>query len=206
MAIFLSSANKKQLLQNLTNYSERIYTEMEKYHFQRLNKIMYSDNEQYDVENYLASTFGWKIRIPYEFQVVKKSDDYNFIWIKRTDPSRSIFVYRMKGDSALINEEWLIDKRNELATKYYEGDSVDTEDTYALYTRLSKFSALKLVGVWQNHQQILGGPFRTYAFYDSKNSYIYLIDISVVAPGKRKKPYLDQLEVIARTFQFVSPT
>jgi len=30
-----------------------------------------------------------------------------------------------------------------------------------------------------------------------------MIDISVLAPGKLKKPFLDQLEVIAHTFEVV---
>jgi hypothetical protein len=61
----------------------------------------------------------------------------------------------------------------------------------------------KLTGIWQNHQHYLGGPFRTYAFADSTQKYIYLIDISITAPGERKKPYLTQLEIMANTFQFV---
>ena len=41
-----------------------------------------------------------------------------------------------------------------------------------------------------------------YAVQDKQNS-LYLVDIAVMAPDKDKKPFLDQLEVIAGTFEIV---
>ncbi len=49
----------------------------------------------------------------------------------------------------------------------------------------------------------VGGPFRSYLVFDPEESYLYFLDYTVMAPGKLKKPFLDQLEVIANTFEIV---
>jgi len=204
LGLIICAANKKQLYSKLLDQSEAIYNKFEDYHFKRLNKILFSGDEQFDMEEFLTNEYDWMVRVPYSYQIVERSRDSNFVWIKRTEPSRSIFVYRTIADKSKIQENWIRNVRDSLATVYFEGDSISVEDTYALQTDLNGTPVMKIVGIWQNHQQILGGPFRTYVFYDEKSGYIYFIDLSVVAPGKRKKPFLDQLEIIAHTFKITS--
>lgn len=206
MGLILCAANKQEFISNLSLQGDNIYKKFERYHFKRLNTIQFDSGEQFDIEEFLINEYGWKVRVPYSYQVVERSVDSNFVWIKRSEPSRSIFVYRAKGAKSKINEKWIIEVRDSLATAYFEGDSISVEDTYIIDTELNGISATKLVGIWQNHQQIIGGPFRTYVFTDDSTNYIYFVDISVVAPGKRKKPFLDQLEVIANTFEISKNT
>jgi hypothetical protein len=203
MVIILCALNKNQLLENLSNRAESIFSRFEEYHFKRLSEILFSNDEQINIEEYLAKEYGWSIRVPYAFQVAHRSPDSNFVWIKRTDPSRSIFVFKTKYDETKINEGWIIHVRDSLALVYFDADSVLKEDTYTIRTEFNGRPALQVVGIWQNHQQYVGGPFRSYVFYDKDSDFTYFIDISVVAPGKRKKPYLDQLEVMARTFRLI---
>ena len=204
LGLIICAKNKKQLVTKLLNQSESIYNKFEDYHFKRLSKILFSSDEQFDIEEFLTNEYGWLIRIPYSYQIVERSRDSNFVWIKRTDPSRSIFLYRTIADKSKIEENWIRNVRDSLATVYFEGDSISFRDTYSIVTELNGTPAMKMVGIWQNHQQILGGPFRTYVIYDKNSGYVYFIDLSVVAPGKRKKPFLDQLEIIAHTFKISS--
>ena len=63
--------------------------------------------------------------------------------------------------------------------------------------------AIQLTGVWQNDRETrpAGGPFRSYGFYDLNTQRLYLVDMAVFAPGKKKLPYLRQLDVMAQTFK-----
>lgn len=203
MGVILCASNKEQLLSNLSINAESIFERFEDYYFDRLSQILFSSNEQYEIEDFFAKEYGWTIKVPYAYQLVERSRDSNFVWIKRTDPSRSVFVFRTKSDKSNITEEWIRNVRDSLATVYFQNDSVLIEDTYIMHTEYNEIPAVKMVGIWQNHELFIGGPFRTYVFYEEKSDYIYFIDISVVAPGKRKKPFIDQLEVIARTFKTV---
>jgi hypothetical protein len=49
-----------------------------------------------------------------------------------------------------------------------------------------------------------GGPFFTIAFKDESRRRVYFLDGSVFAPGREKFPFLQQLEVMARTFSPVN--
>jgi hypothetical protein len=93
--------------------------------------------------------------------------------------------------------------RDSLTTVHFEADSIDLNDTYLQLVQFRGRETKKLIGIWQNHRHYIGGPFRTYAFADPVEKYMYLIDMSVTAPGERKKPYLDQLDIMANTFEFV---
>jgi len=203
MGIILAAPDEKAFLQKLATYSEDIYKKLESYYFERLERSMFIDAEQTALENYLAKNFGWKIRVQYDYNLVIETEDENFVWLRRLEPDRSIFIFRFPEQKLNTEKDWLINLRDSLATVYYEKDSISVEDTYLLRTRIAGFDAIKLVGIWQNHHLILGGPFRTYAFHDPESNFVYIIDISVTAPQKRKKPFLDQLEILANSFQII---
>jgi hypothetical protein len=199
MVIFLSSTDLITLKQNLIAASDEIYKKLESYYFERLERLMFAKGEKKVLEKY-----GWRIKIQHDYNLVKESDDGNFIWLRRINPDRSMFVFRFPADSLIMSDsQWLIDLRDSLTTIYYEGDSISQKDTYTVHTQFDDHTALKLVGIWQNHKLYIGGPFRTYAFFDKEQNYVYVIDILVTAPTRRKKPYLDQLEVIANSFQLL---
>lgn len=204
MAIILCAVSVSDLEEKMKIQADAIYTELEDYHFERLAKIMFLRAEQTLLEEYFANTMGWEIRIQHDYFVAEESSDKNFVWLRRLKPDRSLFIYRQKADSLPEGEERLFNLRDSITTLYFEGDSVEKSDTYIKRITFNDKPALKMVGVWQNHQLFVGGPFRTFVFHDSKNNYIYLIDFQVTAPGKRKKPFLDQLEVMARSFHIKS--
>ncbi|NIV09770.1 MAG: DUF4837 family protein, partial [Aliifodinibius sp.] len=58
-----------------------------------------------------------------------------------------------------------------------------------------------LEGTWMNPKYMVGGPFRNMTFVDDKSNLIFMIDFYVRAIGQRKKVYLDQLDIMAHTFQ-----
>ncbi len=204
MIIILPAVTVRSLRQNLEAYKDRIYQKLEEYYFKRMEKIMFLRGEQKSLEDYLTENLGWSIRIQHDYSIVKETDDANFIWFRRFKPDRNLFVYRFRADSLPEGNEWLMQLRDSLAVIYFESDRIDQEDTYLVRTTFQNRPAVTMIGVWQNDRHLLGGPFKTFAFYDPENKLIYLIDISVTAPGERKKPFMDQLEVMAKSFRLTS--
>ena len=202
MVIILPAVNTGILKKNILDYKDRIFKRMEDYYFKRLKKIMFMQGEQTLLEEYLRDNLGWSVRIQHDYIIVKETDDKNFIWLRRFDPTRNLSVYRFPADTLPTGEEWLIHVRDSLAAVYFESDQVDREDTYMVRTTFNDRPAIVMIGVWQNHILKIGGPLKTFAFFDPVSRYVYLIDLMVTAPGKRKKPFMDQLEVMARTFRF----
>jgi hypothetical protein len=202
--MFFPGTDIENLKKNLSDRDEIIFNKLNKFYFKRLEKAMYFKGEQYDLEDYLATKYGWKIRVQHDYELVKESDDEKFLWFRRLNPDRNLFILQFPANKFKDDGQWLYQFRDSLTTVFYEADSIAQEDTYLQYVDFLGRKAIKLTGVWQNHQHLIGGPFRTYAFTDDTRQYAYIIDLSVTAPGKRKKTFLDQLEVMAHTFSFVS--
>jgi len=199
--IFLPANDAGMLRKNLSDRKDIIFNRLNSSYFSRLKNAMFMKGEQLIIEEYLVQEYGWKIRIQHDYQIVKEVEDKSFVWFRRLNPDRCLFIYRFPFKKLDEEGSWLYHTRDSLATVYFEGDSIDIADSYIQFLEFQGRNAIKLTGIWQNHQLYIGGPFRTYAFSDENEKYIYIIDISSTAPGHRKKPYIDQLEVMANTFQ-----
>ena len=199
--LILFAENRTNFKENFKNLKEKIFTELENKYFERLKKIMYTKGELKDKEEYLSQYFGWKIRVQHDYFIANQSVKENYVWLRRFDPDRWFSVWKIKGDRSLLNLDSLIAIRNRLGKKVYSGDSVDVDETYISEVDFLNQRTKKLVGLWINDSLKIGGPFRSYALYHEPDSSLYFIDYAVMATTQRKKPFLDQLEVIARTFE-----
>jgi len=204
MVIILPGVNVESLRKNIQNQKDRIYKKLEDYYFARLEKIMFLKGEQKAIEEYLADNLGWYIRLQHDYSIVKESKESDFIWFRRFKPDRNLFVYRFKADSLPESSDWLVQLRDSLSVVHFESDKIEREDTYMVKTTFRDLPAVNMIGVWQNHGLLIGGPFKTFAFFDPASGFIYILDFMVTAPGERKKPFMDQLEVMARSFRFAS--
>jgi hypothetical protein len=205
MCIILAAADAEQLYQKIDQNSQEIFEILNSYNLKRLSTLLYLDGRQDKLEQYLNDSYGFTFNIPLDYHLIKETPDSNFIWLKRLQPDRNIVVYRFKGKQLPTDEQWLYDLRDSLSFEHFMGDSVCREDSYLQKTTFIEQEAVKLTGVWENFNPEaggpIGGPFRSYFFVDKKNKWIYLVDLSVTAPGKWKKPFLDQLEVFAASFR-----
>ena len=201
MSIILFAPNITQLIEYIQVYRDDIFTGIEQYHFRRLEKNMFLIEEQKGLEEYLYENFNWTIKVQYEYKLILQSENGDFVWLKKLRPDRNIFVFKYPAGRFNSTENFLYNLRDSLTTKYFEGDSIVRDDTDIFKTEFCNNPAWKISGVWKNRKYLLGGPFRTYTFFDHDSDYQYFIDISVVAPAVRKKPYLDELEVIANSFR-----
>ena len=197
--IFMPAKDINTLRSNLVGSADLIFKQLNDSYFERLEKAMFLKGEQLMLEDYLAEEFGYRIRVQHDYELVKEEKNGDFIWLRRLNPDRSLFVHRFEANGLPRDEEWLINLRDSITTVIFEGDSTDKEDSYLQNIEFAGRSAIKLTGIWQNSKHLLGGPFRTYAFYDDRSKRIYILDLTVTAPGQIKKPFLDQLEVMANS-------
>jgi hypothetical protein len=204
MTIILIAKDKAVLKSNLTAYKDAIFNEMNEYHFKRLHKIIFQKAEQVALEEYFWNNLGWKIRIQHDYHIVKESESGDFVWLRRFKPDRNIFVHRFDGQASDLNEEFLISVRDSLSKIHFAGDRVSKKDNYSKNEEFNGYPALTMMGVWQNDTHYIGGPFKSFTVYHEPSGKLYMIDMMVTAPGKRKKPFLDQLETMARTFKIKS--
>lgn len=201
ISLILYANDRKTFKEKFRQFSENIFNDFSAKYYKRLSEDMFKTGEQNDLEEILLEKYGWKLRIQHDYFFAMQDIKEKYIWLRRMDPDRWISIWEMEGEPNDLVLDSLITIRNKVLGKHYEGDHVSEEDTYISRVEFSGRPSVKVVGVWQNDSLYVGGPFRTYAFFDSVKAKIYCIDIAVMAPNKQKKPYVDQLEVIANTFK-----
>ncbi|MBD3225189.1 MAG: DUF4837 family protein [Caldithrix sp.] len=200
IGIFLYAKDKQDFLTRFNTYKDDIYSKFEKKYFARLKKTMFEHGYEKEIYDFLKKNYGWTIKVQHDYFIAIQDLQDNYVWLRRIQPDRWISIWELNDFTAKVNRDTLIQIRNRMGQKYYEGDQVVEEDTHFEHSMLSGRESKKLVGVWKNDSLMVGGPFRCYAFKSEQKQALYVIDIAVMAPGQNKKPYLDQLEVIADTF------
>lgn len=166
---------------------------------------LYYSFEQKDIEKKFLQEHGWTVRVQHDYIVAIDSSEARFVWLRRMGPQRWFSVYwEPVADPSILSKEWMLAKRDSLAKQFYEGDFVYQDDGLKVTEKDIDFNgrfAIQLDGIWQNKKLVVGGPFRSIGFYNKSDGRIYLIDCAVLAPGRKKWPFMRQLIAMANTFK-----
>jgi len=203
ISLIMYAPNRAAFKERFRKNINKIYRIFEKKYYARLKKSMFDKDEQKKLEQFLVAHYGWKLKIQHDYFLAAQDYDKHYVWLRRMDPDRWISIWQIKADSAMLNMDSLVNVRNRMARWFYGGDKIIKEDSYLQDVDFNGLAAQKLVGLWKNDSLLIGGPCRMYVVPDPLDSVYHLIDIAVMAPEKWKEPYLDQLEVIAHTFEVV---
>jgi len=200
--LFLLAPDKNELIDRIQKYGDIIYEDFEKAYYKRYKEEIYRRYENKDLEEYLIDHFPFRVRIPSDYFIADESLEHNYVWIRRIDPDRSLMVHWVPlTDSMQVNYRWVIQERNRIAEMIFESDIVVEEETQIKTVKFNRWQALRLEGTWKNPIHFVGGPFRNITFIDNESRLIFMIDFYVQAIGERKKMFLDQLDIMAHTFQ-----
>jgi len=202
ISLFMVAKNAASFKQIFPNLQRDIFNRFNEKYFARLKERMYKRGEQFDLEEFLQSEYGYKVRVQHDYFLANQNPDEKYVWLRRMDPNRWISIWKVDRDSSVFSQDSLIKIRNTMTDKYYDGDFVNPDETSLEMSQLDGQDVYKLVGTWTNDSLVVGGPFRMYVVPNKKENCLYMVDIAVMAPAKDKKPFLDQLEVIAHTFTF----
>ena len=166
---------------------------------------MYGKYEKKEIGKKLFKEHDWTVRVQRDFVLAMDSTEAKFVWLRRINPQREFFVYwQSTNDPSILSREWIIETRDNLTKDFYAGDFIFQDDDVKAIDKIVDFRgryAILLDGVWQNEKHMIGGPFRSYAFYDESQGRLYLVDSSVFAPGEHKWPYMRQVIAMANTFR-----
>lgn len=204
--VYLIAPDLHTLTQKITENEDAIFDQFESFWNDFHSKILYSMDEQKDVEKHLLQNYGWMVRVPIDYKMEIQSARDRFVMFHRKFPLRWISVFWEEAtDPSVITKEYCIEKRNKWGESYYEKEHVD-EAFQPVITKEVNFldrRALLLKGLWSNDEKVAGGPFWMYCFFDEKTERIYFIDMHIFSPDlkKSKMHYLRQMDIIAHTFK-----
>ncbi len=200
----ITGEDRGALKANFLTEADRIYGAVDGKRDEWVADILYRFGERETLASELAERFGWRVRVPFGFNLIDTHADSGFVVFTRTHArvTQWMFVYREDGVRPdRLTEAWCIRKRNEIAARFFENDIVDPTGLTVSQRELGSRLAVYLEGLWQNDLSWKGGPFRSYVLVDEKKDRLYFLDLGVYGPNRRKETYLRQLDVVARTFE-----
>lgn len=201
----MASEDVETLRKNIVEHRDKIFDVFDTFSETQTFRTIFSQLEQKELESKLMDEHGWSVRVPHDYHVAVDSSKLGYVWLRRFSPQRWFSAYwEHVDDPSVLSKEWLLKKRAAFVDEFYDGDYVYEDTLITVREKVVDFNgryAIRLDGVWQNDKHVMGGPFRTYGFYNESDGRIYLLDLAVFAPGRQKYPYLRQLDAMAHTFR-----
>ena len=154
---------------------------------------------------------GGSPHFPSGYKLKKSTDD--FIWItystQFTEQSILVYKYPVVEGQNMMSPENLVKAQGEMMMKNVLGMF---ENTYMIispviapsvqYKKYGEHEFAELRGLWEVHNDYMGGPFVTHAFYSPDGKNIIMLQAFVYAPKYDKKNYLKQIESVLYSFEW----
>lgn len=192
-SVVIIAGKNQEGTQNVVNrYGDVVYDVFRNKERERFKTVLYMDGVQEKKMKNMEEILGATYKIPPAY--VKSQEGDNYMTYIRKEPDRLVtLLYR---NDSIKNP---VKFRNKLFLNEFEGDVILDSLTTLDTVKFNDVRALRLEGIWQNMDKVMGGPFVSYVF--EKNGIWYFLDGHVFAPGKKKWPYLDEVDIILHSFR-----
>ena len=167
--------------------------------------------EQSGIAPYVVEMTGGSPHFPSGFRLKKKTSD--FIWVSY-DPeyvSQGILIYKypvVEGED-MMSPESLLANNNRMLMENVPGMFEDTYMTMSTFVtptvKYMKYKGLEFAeirGLWEVHNDFMGGPFVAHVFYSPDGKYMIGLEGFVYAPKFDKRQYMRQVDAIIYSFEW----
>lgn len=152
--------------------------------------------------------FPFSLQVPDTYRLYSNDAPARFLSLlyrsrmeKREIPDKYISIYYEPMQADSVDGQWLLNKRNEIWGKKFEGDHVPQDKVRMERSNFAGYNGWKLIGPWENHKLLIGGAFQSMGFWDARTKRAYIIDNSVYFPAGDKLSILVELYMISSTLK-----
>ena len=167
--------------------------------------------EERNIATVVNEMVGGSPHFPSGYKLKKRTDD--FIWVSY-DPeyvSQGILIYKypvVEGED-MMSPESLLAANSKMLMENVPGMFENTYMTIApavvpsvKYMRYKGRDFAEIKGLWDVHNDFMGGPFVAHAFYSKDGKDIIVLMAFVYAPRYDKRHYLRQVESILYSYEW----
>ena len=190
--VIITGRDKDETEMMINKYAGVIYQLFRDRERERYEKILYLNGYRKSDTKNMERLLGVSFKIPFGYYI--SLEEEHFITYIRKTPDRLVTL--LHSNKPIPN---LVRFRDSLFTNHFEGDSVYLSMTIIDTVKFKNETALRIQGIWQNNEKVIGGPFISYVF-EIDGSW-YFLDGHVFAPGKKKWVYLEEVDIILHTFE-----
>lgn len=159
----------------------------------------------------VSEIIGGSPHFPSGYRIKMKTND--FVWVtyepQYTQQSILLFKYPVVKGEEMLSRDNLIADINKMLEKNVPGMFENTYMTIASvatpslkYMKYKGHEFAELRGLWDVHNDFMGGPFVAHAFYSQDGKDIIVLFSFVYAPKYDKRHYLRQVESLLYSFEW----
>jgi hypothetical protein len=198
--ILIAAPTKEELTRLVTDEADRVFNYVSDQVQARLNRSLFYAGEQEAATERLASTYGWSLRLPTNYDIDETYADQRVVKILKDKPARMITVY-WEGGSWEDRPATCLERKKMLAFEYWDEDEVVEETLKITEGKFLGHDCTVLSGTWENKKYTIGGVFVTYCFRCEDCGRKYVVDAAVFAPGLEKLPHIRELKAVLTSFR-----
>lgn len=208
--IRINASNSEQAVELFKENCERIKAVLEQAERGRAiaNAMKY---EELGLAPVVTAMAGGSPHFPSGYRLKKKTD--NFIWItydtQFTQQSILVYKYPVVAGEDMMNPDNLLEAQSTMLKDNVPGMF---ENTYMItspivrpavtYKKYGKHEFAEIRGLWEVHNDYMGGPFVSHVFYSPDGTDMIMLQAFVYAPKYDKRNYLRQVESVMYSFEW----
>ena len=199
--VVINASNKEHLF----NYLDKNKCLLRKHYDEQFklrgSRFLFNDN-QTQIEEKINEDYGWFLKIPWGWEVLRNDDKMNFFWMGSEYPYRWMSIKWDSGNN--INDELSLGKQIwNFPINHYKSIRFNENRFKLDRIYFNDYKGWQCSGIWESMDSLdaKGGPFYSYIFYDHHSDRTFHINTLVHNPGKSKAVYIRQMELIAKSFR-----
>lgn len=208
--LHLFGPDESTLIKNIINNQKLLRKHFENIEKKRLMRSLYKAKEVKEIGKRLLKNHQYTFRVPHNYEISMDKD--SFTWIRQLTNAvdKNIFIsYQPYSDEDVFSDENILKLRSAITEENLrdvENKSVymDIQSIVPIVTRRVNFNkkyAIEARGLWKLSDDTRGGPFLSYTFVDEALNRLYYVEGYVDSPGRNKRDFIRELEVILSTFK-----
>lgn len=209
--LILASSSDERLAKNIRNSADELASHLEEREMDYRTQEIFRRREHVALADSLWENHGWRVRIQHDY--VQLFDSTQSVMLRRYLPDNNRWMWAWWKDDVehadFISPEWINSTRDSLMQFLVQGvrDGSHVETDYrvavetAEFTTGNRLNGYETMGVWRMANDLMGGPFVNFTYYDPKTRRIVMVEYAQFAPGVSKRRFVRQFQAMGRTFE-----
>ncbi len=205
LVVYLTAPNSQAMAQLASERKEQIVDLFVNAELQRERSYLNSRFSG-EVQRQVKKQFGCDIRVPEDINAVKEGKDFMWASSMNADNRLNICVYEYPFTATEdFSKESFIAHRDSFMRENIKGENdnqyMSTNHDY-IFVRdimMDGHYVQEARGLWEMENDMMGGPFVSYAQVDTVKNRVIVAEGFVYAPEKKKRAFIRELEAAIQT-------
>lgn len=212
LLVYIAGSSPEALIESIKKQYTAIIQQIRNQDKPRVDAGVYLGGVNDTLREDLRLHMGFDLKVPHDYFKAMYNPAERVMWLRRETESVSTNILIKVipyTDKAQLTKQGIKAIRNDLGkyvgsevpNTYMVINDVDLPMLFNVATYQNFYSA-EARGIWEMHNDFMGGPFLSMLVLNPNDNNLYFIDGFAYAPGEDKREIMQQLEHVMRTARF----